>query len=348
MKKNANIRVLIVDDSVLMRILIKDILAEDASMEVVGIARNGKEALEMCHTLDPDVVLMDITMGEFDGVYGVREIMKEVPRPIIILSAIGNTDMGPVMDALSAGAVDFLNKPAQDSTGLHKVGGELIQKIHDAASIGQVKVQPVVKKVNVNPHTFTDEAGYDVIVIGASTGGPTAVEMVLSNLPGNLNVPVVVVQHMPSHFIPSFVARLNTITPLEVVVGRKGDVVSAGKIVVAPGNRNMILERNEQHELVVDFTTEKFREYNHPSVSAVMLSAAATCGARCIGVILTGMGKDGSQGMRAIKQAGGYTVAQHKDTCVVYGMPRAAVEDGSVNAIVPLAEIGGFVVSCLS
>lgn len=331
-----------------MRILIKDILAEDASIEVVGVARNGKEALDMCLSLNPDVVLMDITMGEFDGLYGVREIMKQAPRPIIILSAIGNTDMEPVMDALKAGAVDFLNKPAQDSAGLHKVGSELIRKIHEAAAIGQVRVQPEVNKVNVNPHTFSDQVGYDLIVIGASTGGPTAVESVITNLPGNLNVPVVVAQHMPSHFVPSFVARLNNLTPLEVIMGRKDDVISAGKIVVAPGNRNMVIGRNSINELIVDFTVEKFKEYNHPSVSALMLSAAAVCGARCIGVVLTGMGRDGASGMRAIHKAGGYTIAQHKDTCVVYGMPRAAVEDGSVKAIVPLAEIGGFIVSCLS
>ncbi|MGZ3904855.1 MAG: chemotaxis-specific protein-glutamate methyltransferase CheB [Bacteroidia bacterium] len=347
MKTSTGVKVLVADDSVFMRMLIKDILEEDKEINVIAQAKDSKEALEMCKLYKPDVILLDMTMGEYDGIYGVKKIMEHCPTPIIILSALGNTDMEPVMEALSLGAVDYLNKPANNNSNIREVGAPLIQKVKEASSI---HIKPEIKQpsiVNVNPHSFVEKLNYDIIVIGASTGGPTAVEKVITNLPGNLTIPVLVAQHMPSNFVPSFANRLDSLTPLSVSMARKDDVVAKGKILIAPGSRNIVLRR-ENDKVVIDYTSRRYKDFNFPSVTGLMLSVAEVYGNRSIGVILTGMGKDGVEGMKAIREAGGYTIAQNEATCVVYGMPRAAAEDGSVMQMVPLNEIGGFLVSCLS
>ncbi|MDQ3110323.1 MAG: chemotaxis-specific protein-glutamate methyltransferase CheB [Bacteroidota bacterium] len=345
--ENNGITVLIADDSMFMRMLIRDILQEDASIKVVAQAKDGKEAFEYCDKFRPDVVLLDMNMGEYGGIYGVKKIMEECPTSIVILSALGNTDMSGIMEVLALGAVDYLNKPAKNNTNLREVGAPLIQKVKEAALI---KPKQNVKKniiVNTNPHSFSGDLNYDIIVIGSSTGGPTAVEKVITQLPGNLAIPVLIAQHMPANFVPSFAARLDVLTPLTVTMARKDDTVEKGKILIAPGSRN-ILVRKENNKVVIDYTSKTFKEYNYPSVSCLMMSVAEVYGKRSIGVILTGMGKDGTEGIISISNAGGYTIAQNEETCVVYGMPKAAVDSGCVNQVVPLNEIGGFLVSCLS
>lgn len=341
------IKVLVADDSVFMRILIKDILEEDHEIDVVAQAKDSKEAFELSETFKPDVILLDMTMGEYDGIYGVKKIMEFNPTPIIILSALGNTDMNPIIEALSLGAVDYINKPINNNTNIRELGAELINKVKEVSVLNVRKNRYSNKVINTNPHSFNGNLNYDVIVIGASTGGPSAVEKVIVNLPGNLTIPVLIAQHMPSNFVPSFASRLDALTPLAVSMARKDDVVEQGKILIAPGSRNVIVRR-ENNRVIIDYTSQRYKEFNFPSVTGLMQSVAEVYGSRSIGVILTGMGKDGADGMKAISSAGGYTVAQSQDTCVVYGMPRAAVDNGSVKQIVPLNEIGGFLVSCLS
>jgi two-component system, chemotaxis family, protein-glutamate methylesterase/glutaminase len=341
------INVLIADDSVFMRVLIRDILQEDKSIIVSAQAKDSKEAVEMCKQYKPDVVLMDMNMGEYDGLYGVKRIMEECPTPIVILSAMGNSDMGPIMEALSLGAIDYLNKPANNNSNIREVGEPLIQKVKEAASLELTKKVIANVGVNVNPHSFREELNYDIIVIGSSTGGPTAIEKVITNLPGNLAVPVIIAQHMPSNFVPSFAERLNGMTPLQVSMARKDDELSPGKVLIAPGSRNIVLKR-EGSKVVVDYTHKRYKDFNFPSVTGLMLSVAEIYGRRSVGVILTGMGRDGVDGMKAIREAGGYTIAQNEQTCVVFGMPRAAIEEGCIKQVVPLNEIGGFLVSCLS
>ena len=347
MENKKTIHVLVADDSVLMRLLIKDILEADPDIKVVAQAKDGKDAFLLCNQHKPDVVLLDMTMGEYDGIYGVKKIMETSPCPVIILSAMGNSDMGPVMEALSLGAVDYLNKPANNNSNIREVGEPLIQKVKEAAQISMIKSPRPNTVVNVNPHSFIEQLNYDVIVIGSSTGGPTAVEKVLTNLPGNLTIPVLIAQHMPPNFVPSFASRLDALTPLSVTMARKDDVVEKGKVLIAPGSRNMIV-RKENDKVIIDYTTKRYKEFNFPSVTGLMQSVAEVYGEKSIGVILTGMGKDGCEGMKAIYEAGGYTIAQSQESCVVYGMPRAAVEEKCVRQIVPLNEIGGFIVSCLS
>lgn len=341
------VSVLVADDSVLMRLLIKDILQEDPEIQVIGYANNGREAALLTKQLRPNVVLMDMTMGEYDGLYGVQKIMADCPTPILILSALGNTNMDPILDGLKMGAVDYLNKPAQNSVNMRQMSAVLIEKIKEVSKVVLKEVPKEQNHINIHEHSFDDHANYDIIVIGASTGGPTAIETVLTQLPKNLNVPVLVVQHIPPNFVPAFAARLNQITPLSVRMAQKGDILEAGNILIAPGDKNMIVRRKEK-QVFIDFTDRKFIAYNDPSVDSLMLSVAEVYGKKGIGVLLTGMGKDGALGMKAIKEKGGYTIAQSQKTCVVYGMPRAAVETDAVVKVVNLDEIGGFLVSCLA
>lgn len=339
-------RVLVADDSALMRILIKEILEMSQEIEVVGTAGNGEEAFTRTLEHSPDVVLLDMNMGDYDGLYAVKKIMHEKPTPIVILSAMGNEDMNPIMAALEAGAVDYLNKPARNAANLRLISEEIVSKVKNAAA-SNVTGKLSLKKVHA-PHTFSSHLPYDIVVIGSSTGGPPAIEEILFKLPENFALPVIVVQHMPAGFVPSFAQRLNQHCALEVTMAKKGDLVLPGHVLVSPGSRNMILRRNETGGVEVDFTSRTYKEYNHPSVNSVMESVAEIYGDRCIGVILTGMGKDGTEGMKKIFEKGGYTIAQDKATSVVFGMPKEAIESGCVRQVVPINELGFFLVSCIS
>ena len=342
------IKVLVVDDSGVMRLLITDILQQNKSINVIGTASNGNEAVKKTIELNPDVVVMDMIMGQYDGVYGVTQIMKQKPTPILLLSSLGNTDLSLILEALDAGAFDYINKPSKGSTKLSDIQERLTRKVILASKADLSKLGHKQINVNTNNHTFSDVLPYDSIVIGSSTGGPSALEAVISKLPGNLTIPVLIAQHMPENFIPSFAQRLNKLNELEVVVGKKDMKVKGGLIIIAPGNDNMIVSKNRQGEVVISFTTKRYKEFNDPSVDALMDSVATVYGKKTIGVILTGMGKDGTCGIGKIKDKGGYTIAQDEKTSVVFGMPKAAITSGKVDSVVPLNEVGGFVVSCLS
>jgi two-component system, chemotaxis family, protein-glutamate methylesterase/glutaminase len=343
------IRILIADDSLFMRYLTADILKNDGSFEVLDFARDGKEAAEKCCLLKPDVVIMDMLMGEYDGIMGVQRIMEKCPTPIIILSALGISDMEPIMTALKMGAIDYHHKPDRSSKDIKENDEELINKVKAASRVKlhEYLRKNIVVKENVNQHTFSDNLNYDVIVIGSSTGGPTALENVITRLPGNLTVPVIIAQHMPENFVPSFAARLDQLTPLSVSMAKKDDELMPGKILIAPGSRNMVVKQTEGGKVICDFTHKRYKEYNFPSITGLMESVSEIYGARAIGVILTGMGKDGAEGLKKIHEKGGYTIGQSKETCVVYGMPKEAFEIGAVKTVVPLNEIGPFIVSCL-
>jgi len=342
------IKVLLVDDSGLMRLLVSDILKVDKGIDVIATANNGKDAAEKTLQLKPDVVVMDMNMGEYDGLYGIQKIMETAPTPIVILSAVGNANFPIIQKALNLGAVDYVNKPAQNNTKVKDVENELIQKIKIAATANiSAKTINVPIKENNNSHTFSN-LNYDIIVVGSSTGGPGALENLIKKLPDNMAIPILIAQHMPANFVPSFADRLNNLSPLNISMARKGDVLAPGRILIAPGSRNMIVEKNADNEIEIAFTSKTFKEFNYPSIDGLMLSVADVYKDRSIGIILTGMGKDGALGMHSIKLQGGYTIAQSSETCVVYGMPKVVIENGDAIATVPINEIGGFIVSCLS
>ena len=339
---SGKLQILIVDDSAFMRLLISDLLSEDPNMDVIGTAVNGLEAKEKTLELKPDLVILDLNMGEYDGLFAVREIMKERPTPILILSSVGNTDLQPVFEALKNGAVDYMNKPNRNKSKMREISAELIQKVRSASRAKPRTIAPVpVKPKPVSRRRKSSK--YDLIAIGASTGGPTAIERVITMLPEDFDIPVLICQHMPQVFIPPFVQRLNSLTPLNVIAASKDEKPLVGTIMFCPGHSNLVLT-DEGDGPKVDFTDKKFREYNNPSINAMMLSAAELYRDKMVGVILTGMGKDGVEGMKAIKKAGGFTIAQNKESSVIYGMPKAANEAGAVDALLDINEIGSYLV----
>ncbi len=342
------INVLVVDDSAVMRLLVSDILQHSASLKVVDTASNGKEAVKKTLELSPDVVVMDMIMGQYDGLYGVTQIMKQKPTPVLLLSSLGNTDLSPILQALQAGAFDYINKPAKNNTKIRDIEQRLIRKVILASKADLSKLGHTQINANTHHHTFSDNLPYDAIIIGSSTGGPSALEAVIAKFPGNLAIPVLIAQHMPENFIPSFVQRLNKLSPLKVVMGEKDMKVSPGLVIIAPGNKNMIVRKNRLGEAVISFTSKHFKEFNNPSIDALMESAADVYGKKTIGTILTGMGKDGTSGIKKIKEAGGFTIAQDEKTSVVFGMPKEAIKTGKIDNIIPIQEVGNFVVSCLS
>lgn len=344
------IKAVVADDSGLMRLIISDILNADTDIKVIATAKDGKEAVEKTSAHKPDILVLDMTMGEYDGMYAIENIMKECPTPILILSALGNSNHQAIMDALSLGAVDYINKPEYNKAKVREIETQIVEKVKLVAKQANkgIHIKTKVSDTNNHQHTFGPQLNYDSIVVGSSTGGPTALEILITNFPENLPVPVIVAQHMPSNFVPSFVERLNKLTPLHVLLARKDDDVLPGKIYIAPGSRNIKLKKSLSGRIQFDYDHKKYKEFNHPSVNALMLSASQVYGNKTIGVILTGMGKDGSEGMRAIKEVGGYTVVQDKKTSVVYGMPRAVKEAGDANQSVSIHEMSGFLISCLA
>ncbi len=341
---SSRLKILIVDDSAFMRLLITDLVSADDDIDVVGTAINGLEAKEKTIELRPDLIVLDLNMADYDGLYAVKAIMKEQPTPILILSSVGNTDLEPVFEALKNGAVDYMNKPNRNKSKMREISTELIQKIKSAS-----RAKP--KTIDAKPQQSKTirrkkSSKYDLIAIGASTGGPTAIERVLTSLPSDFDIPILVCQHMPQVFIPSFVQRINSMTPLDVVAASKDDKPEPGKILFCPGHSNLIL-CHDKKKVKIDFTDKKFKEYNNPSINAMMLSAADIFKSKMAGVLLTGMGKDGVEGMKAIKSNGGYTIAQNKESSVIYGMPKAAYEAGAVNTVLDIEEIGNYLVNDL-
>jgi two-component system chemotaxis response regulator CheB len=347
-KDTAPIQVLVADDSALMRVLIKQIINADAAVEVIGEATDGHSAFEQTRALKPDVVLMDLTMGDYNGQYGITKIMRYCPTPIVILSAMGNVDMTPILEALSLGAIDYLNKPAKNRVNMEEVKQVLIDKIKVASRAKVRAAVAVPAVVNSFSHSFNRQGlPYDCIVLGASTGGPRAIEQILTQLPQNLAVPVLIAQHIPASFAQSFAARLNELTPLEVQLAPLDQSPQVGGVYLASGLDNLAVERRGKR-VYFKRTKEKGLHYNNPSVDVLMASVAEVYQSRAIGCLLTGMGKDGAMGLKAIRSVGGYTLAQNEASCVVFGMPKAAAQIGAVEQLVHLKDIAGFLVSCLS
>lgn len=341
------IRTLVVDDSALMRKLITDLISGDSSIEIVGIAKDGKVGSDMALELKPDVVITDMVMPDFDGMYLVKSVMDKRPTPIIVLSSLDKTN-SRIFDALQYGAFEFIDKPTGNDER-NTFNDPLIKLIREASltDTNLLKARQLTHK-NTHTHTFTSQLNYDVVVIGASTGGPGAIEMIINNLPSNFQIPVLIGQHMPSRFLETFSERLNENSPLPVKLARRGETLKGGVIYVANGESNTCIEKHMITGLpMVTSTSRKFDEFNFPSIDCLFESVADTYGHRSIGVILTGMGKDGTRGLSKIRSKGGYTIAQDEDSSVVYGMPKAAFEFGAVKQVVPLGQISGFIVSCL-
>ncbi|MBI5142471.1 MAG: chemotaxis-specific protein-glutamate methyltransferase CheB [Nitrospirae bacterium] len=332
------IRVLVVDDSSFMRKSITHILQSDRSIEVVATASDGEEAIRKVKQLAPDVVLLDIAMPSMDGLAALTHIMSERPAPVLVLSGV--KDSAAAIKSLELGAVDFIRKPSGViSYDITKIAGEIIFKVKSAAGIDARKLA-AYRHVEHCLVTAGPKGDCEIVVIGASTGGPRAVANVLSGIPATISAAIFVVQHMAPEFVPSFAERLRWVSPLEVSVASDDDELLPGRVFIAPGGIDAALLRSGRREVRVRLgRVASTRHPVAPSVDHAMESAAKCYGAGTLGVLLTGMGNDGAKGMKAIKNAGGHTIAEDESTCVVFGMPKAAIEAGCVDEILPLGDI---------
>lgn len=323
------IKLLIVDDSAFMRKIIADLVAELEGIEIVGIARNGLDALEIIPKLNPDIITLDIEMPKLNGIETLKQIKKLYDIPVIMLSSLTGVDI--TIEALQIGAIDFIQKPTDLQADLNDLKIELDNKIK--SSLRKSPISTIIKNA-VIAQSKSVEKNIKAVVIGASTGGPKALVSLISKLPKNLNIPIFIVQHMPKGFTTSFAARLDNESPVKVVEAMDGMAIESGTVYLAPGDYHMTLERGKIKLNVGD----KLHGVR-PAVDYLFNSAANIYGDELLGIILTGMGRDGAEGMNTIKNNGGYNIAQNEETCVVYGMPSSAVARGVVHEILSLDDI---------
>ncbi|MDA8146377.1 MAG: chemotaxis response regulator protein-glutamate methylesterase [Thermaerobacter sp.] len=334
--------VLIADDSVFMRHLIQQFLTRPGEIEVVGTARNGREAVEMVHALHPDVVTMDVEMPVMSGLEAVERIMRERPTPIVMVSSLTEAGAEVTLQALSLGAVDFIAKP--DGGSIRSIGtikDELVRKVlacRQAHLPGPRPAAPL-PVLHAGPGRGADR----FVVIGSSTGGPNALQQIIPRLPEDLGARVLVVQHMPPGFTRSLALRLDHLSALPVREAADGEVPAPGTVLVAPGGFHTLLSPEGAIRLTQDPPVHGVR----PAVDPAMETAARHFGSRTVGMILTGMGFDGARGMAQIKAAGGRTIAQDEASCVVYGMPKAVVEMGNADVVAPLDQLAASLVRCV-
>lgn len=329
------IRVLVVDDSALMRKLIPQMIEREGSIQVVGTAMDGEFALEKIPDLKPDVVTLDLDMPRMDGMETLRKIMRKHPLPTIVVSAHSTEGASATFKALSLGALDFVTKPKDPTTHMDEIAGELVSKIRAAAKSQLVQLpEPQAKK---KPKSTVKHGvpPTKVVAIGVSTGGPQALHYVLSQLPPDFPGTILVVQHMPEGFTAMFAKRLDETCAIEVKEAKSGDLLVPGRVLVCPGNKHMKVKHMPLSDVVVLTEGEKVNGHR-PSADVLMSSVAHEFGERAIGVLMTGMGEDGAEGLGAIKGRGGLTIAQAEESCVVYGMPRAAIERGHAVRVVSL------------
>lgn len=328
-----------------MRLVLADILRSDPSVNIMATANNGKDGAEKVKEFRPDVVVTDLVMPDYDGIYAIEAIRKHSNVPIMVLSA-ANSSSTMVFEAMAAGATDFMEKPQGGATKVRSVDYQLVEALKTLVKTTTGGTGGKGKSVT-NQHVFAANLPYDIIVIGSSTGGPSAVEEVLKKLPGNLPIPVVIAQHMPANFIQPFATRLNSVTPLEVSVAKPGERLKGRKIYICGGDTNTELQGTGAFTKFKS-NTNHYADFNNPSVTCLFDATAEVYGAKAIAIMLTGMGKDGATGMKKIHDKGGFCIAQEASTCVVNGMPGAAVKIGAVNHQIKLKDIAAFVVSSLS
>lgn len=350
------IKVLVVDDSKFYRNRLREILTTNQDILVVGTAENGREAVEKALSLKPDVITMDIEMPVMDGIAAVREIMKKRPTPVLMLSSLTTDGAQATLDALEAGAVDFLLKRLDKlSYKYSEFAGSICNKIialgkrsaiiaNQSLSRNDVARRHVlnsshdrqVYKATHRHDSYTGE--YKVVVIGASTGGPVAVQSIVSALPGDFSIPILIVQHMPAAFTTPFAHRLDTLSKLAVKEAEDGDILSAGRVYVAPGGKQMCLELNAA-KAVVRIRQSSQNDVYKPSVDITYKSVSEAYGDAALAIILTGMGSDGRDGAMQLKKGGSVVWAQDEGTSVVYGMPQAVIDAGLADRVLPLTEM---------
>jgi two-component system chemotaxis response regulator CheB len=333
------VRVLVVDDSALMRKLIPQMLAADEAIDVVGTAMDGSFCLKKIEELKPNVVTLDLEMPGMNGIDTLKEIMRHNPVPVIVFSSHSTEGASVTMKALGLGAFDFVTKPKDASAHMTETTRELIAKVKAAADC---KLKPrMIAGIPAKPEKTPAPSGAPnkIVAIGVSTGGPQALEFVLSQLPGDFPGAITVVQHMPDGFTDMFARRLDEVCPLRVKEAQSGDLLLPGRVLICPGSRHMKVKRLPLGDIAV-LSDEPRVNGHRPSVDVLLKSVAEEFRQNAVGVLMTGMGDDGAEGLGAIKREGGMTIAQSEESCVVYGMPKAAIERGYAIRVVGLDIMG--------
>ncbi len=346
------IRVLIVDDSAFMRRLLTKVLEPYEDIEVVATAMDGVFALEKIEQLKerPDVITLDLEMPHLDGMGTLKQIVDKYQLPVVLVSAHTSKGAKATFEALAAGAVDFITKPERIfSSPVASLGEDLVGKIRMAARAKIRRRATRVTPPSPRPRVADARAvpARDVVGIAVSTGGPNALSMLLAEIESGFRPALLIVQHMPEGFTAQFAERLAKLARIEVREAADGDPVTAGCALVAPGGSHMVLERAKARSTVRLTRSEPVRGHR-PSADVLFRSIAEVVGARSVGMILTGMGEDGAEGISAIQGAGGHTLAQDESSSVVYGMPKAAIERGVVDRVLPLSEMASYLNSLSS
>lgn len=337
------VKVLVVDDSATARSLIKAVLESDAGIEVVGTAPDAYIARDMIVKLKPDVICLDVEMPRMDGITFLKKLMQYMPTPVIMVSSLTRRGAKTTLDALESGAIDFVAKPHSNIyDGIDDIKDEIVEKVKSAA---KVNVRNFIHKTPINrtPITSLSETTNKIVAIGASTGGTEALKEVLIRMPRN-SPGIIIVQHMPPKFTKTFAERLNQLSEIEVKEATNGETVGNGKALLAPGDYHMVLRRSGARYYVEIGDGAKVSGHK-PSVDVLFNSVAKVAGANAIGVILTGMGSDGAKGMLNMKKAGAINIAQDEASCVVYGMPKVAVQLGGVSKSVTLTKVAEEVIN---
>ena len=346
------VKVLVVDDSALMRLLISKMLGKYPFIQVIGTAVNGSDALNKITILSPDVVTLDVEMPVMDGLSALQRIMRDSPLPVIMFSTLTSEGTKATIEALALGAFDFVAKPSS-SAALEPMVAELARKIETAAAVPMHRVirRPLATRAAfpvVAPETRL-RGKTRLVVIGTSTGGPGALHTVIPSLPGDFPAAVVIVQHIPVGFSKPLAEHLARRSQIPVRHAESGDQVAPGQVLVAPAGYDLTFRgRAGSAEVVLDRGSGPVPPGGfRPSVDGVMRSAASVFGEAVLGVLMTGMGRDGALGMKEIKQKNGRTIAEAESTCVVFGMPRAAIELGAADRVVPLPQIVSEIIAML-
>lgn len=344
------IRVLIVDDSAVIRKLLEKIISSAPDMEVVGTALDPYIARDKLLDLKPDVMTLDVEMPRMDGISFLERVMQHFPTRTIIFSSLAKTGSETYLRALEAGAIEIMEKPTIDVTqGLEKLATTIQEKIR---MVARARINPIKKFVPQNgvakpaAPTSLSRTTHQIIAVASSTGGTEALKVFLSGMPADIPG-TLIVQHMPPGFTKSFADNLNKMFPFEVKEAQDGDLVAPGKVLIAPGNYHMEITRSGAYYHVKLHQGPALHSVR-PAADYLMKSVATYVGKNAMGVVLTGMGKDGAEGLLAMKNAGAHTVAQDEKTCVVYGMPAAAVALGAADEVLPLPEIAGYLMSHLA
>jgi two-component system chemotaxis response regulator CheB len=348
--QNGKTRVLIVDDSSFMRMAIRSVLSKDLSIDIVGTAADGMEGVEKAIALKPDIITMDVEMPRMDGIAALKQIMAKAPTKVIMVSTLTNQGAKSTFEALDAGAIDYIPKNVTDSSEAQNIfREELLRKVREAgrsrsfSPASSPTIRPTAPPPAQRTATRSKIAGKRInyVGIGASTGGPVALQEVLSRIPVNFPYGIIVGIHMPKAFTGPYADRLNAKCSMTIREAVDGDILKPGLALIAPGGMHTTLVKRGTNVVVKLEPTSNYPQYVYiPSVDLMLSSMAEATGGSMLGVILTGMGNDGFKGMQALKSKGGVTLVQDEATSTIYGMPKACVDGGVADEVMPLGQIG--------